>query len=83
MRKAFIAFSGLAFAAVVAAGCTSETKTVRSTEVRTVPAPAAVVERKTIETVPGAPVVVEKRTTTVEPVAPAIIERKTTVVEEH
>jgi hypothetical protein len=84
MRKLTTACSVLGFAAIVAAGCSTETKTVRQEEIRTVPAPAAVIERRTVvETVPDAPVVVEKHTTTVEPVTPAVIERKTTVIEER
>ena len=84
MRKVLTACSALGFAAIVAAGCSQETKTVRHEEIRTVPAPAAaVVERRVVETVPGAPVVVEKKTTTVvQPVPPAVIERRTTTIEE-
>jgi len=86
MRKVLTACSALGFAAIIAAGCSHETKTVRREEIRTVPAPAAaVLERRVVETtVPGAPVVVEKRTTVVESVPPpAVIERKTTVIEEE
>ena len=48
MRRLLTAVSLLGFAALVAAGCTQETKTVRHEEIRTVPAPAAVVEKTTV-----------------------------------
>lgn len=85
MQKLLTACSVLGFAAIVAAGCTTETKTVRQEEIRTVPAPAAVVETRTVvETVSDAPVVVEKHTTTtVEPVDPVIERKTTTVIEER
>ena len=51
--KTLAACSALALAAALTASCTSETRTIRHETVQTVPAPPAVVERRTtVETVP-------------------------------
>ena len=76
--RTYLTVSGLGLMMIAAAACSHESTTVRRETVRTVPAPAPVIERHTtVETVPAAPVV--ERRTTIETEPATVIEKKTTV----
>jgi len=65
MRSLAMTWSALVVVAMIGAGCSGETQTVRRDEtVRTLPAEPVVVEKQTVRTVPVDSTIVEKRTTT-------------------